>query len=386
MKLSPTTLGAGISTIIAIGLVAVLLMNDGDASSTQSDGVEDARSVSSRTIVDMPGTVWVANEDGNSLTAIDAATGRVVSTLSGIESPHNVQASEDGSSVWAVSGHDSILAGVNQSSAQLLGSAATGEHPAHVVLDQAARRAYVSNSGDDSVSVIDLKSMEQIATIPVGAFPHGMRISPDGSTLLVANMKSRSVTFVDTRKLKAIDTITVGDAPVQVAFDRAGAAYVSLNGEDAVAKIDIANRRVVARRATGGGPAQTFVTADGRLLLVANQGTETTPSDTLSVFETSSMKLLGTVHTGRGAHGITAAPSSRHAFVTNMYDDDVAIVDLTRLKTIANVDVGETPNGISWSSSTMPADAAARVKLPAMAGPMTDSEAHDMDDMPGMEH
>ena len=38
------------------------------------------------------GTVWVANEAGNSITAIDASTNRVLTTLSGIKGPHNLQA------------------------------------------------------------------------------------------------------------------------------------------------------------------------------------------------------------------------------------------------------------------------------------------------------
>jgi len=54
------------------------------------------------------GTVWVANEGSGSLTAIDAATNKVVTTLTGVEGPHNLQVSPDGRSVWAVSGHDSL--------------------------------------------------------------------------------------------------------------------------------------------------------------------------------------------------------------------------------------------------------------------------------------
>jgi YVTN family beta-propeller protein len=37
------------------------------------------------------GTVWVADEYGNSITVIDAATNEAVTTLTGIEGPHNLQ-------------------------------------------------------------------------------------------------------------------------------------------------------------------------------------------------------------------------------------------------------------------------------------------------------
>lgn len=55
------------------------------------------------------GTVWVADEQGNSITVINAATNKVVTTLEGIEGAHNLQVAPDGKTVWAVSGHDAWL-------------------------------------------------------------------------------------------------------------------------------------------------------------------------------------------------------------------------------------------------------------------------------------
>ena len=370
MKLTRTSAVALACAAAATGLAGAALMRNvaqGDSTSVPRVTQVSPTHSDAKPVIDVRGTVWVANEAGNSLTAIDAATGRVINTVRGIEAPHNVQASDDGRSVWAVSGHDSTLVGIGAKSQRLAGSAATGEHPAHVVLDQASARAYVSNSGADSVTAFDLKTMRPLATIPVGSFPHGMRISPDGSTLMVANMKGGSVTLVDLRSLRPAATIPVGEAPVQVAFDRSGSAYVSLNSEDAVAKIDLATRRVVAKRPTGDGPAQTYVTGDGSRLLVANQGTEEAPADTLSVFDTATMQLVGTVRTGRGAHGITTDPGGRFAFVTNMYDDNVAIVDLDKLKVVSTIKVGDMPNGISFSTSVLGAESRPDVTVTADA-------------------
>ncbi|NHB84956.1 hypothetical protein G7085_10975 [Tessaracoccus sp. HDW20] len=75
-------------------------------------------------IASVDGTVWVANEDGDSLSALDAATGEVVTTVTGIESPHNVQVSPDGSTVWAVSGHNNALVALDAETYEL-----RGRHP-----------------------------------------------------------------------------------------------------------------------------------------------------------------------------------------------------------------------------------------------------------------
>ncbi len=384
MRITRTSAVALAFTAAAVGLAGAAFMRDdatpaarGSQNGAQASAVrnDEARPIK------LSGTIWVANEAGNSLSAIDTASGRVVNTVQGIAGPHNVQVSDDGGSVWAVSGHDSSLVGIGAEDRQLTGLAATGKHPAHVVLDRAGNRAFVSNSGDDTVTAFSLKGMQPIATIPVGAYPHGMRIAPDGRMLMVANMKGGSVTLIDLQRMRPAATIAVGEAPVQVAFDRAGSAYVSLNGDDEVAKIDVATRRVIAKRPTGDGPAQTYVTADGARLLVANQGTEDRPSDTVSIYDTATMRLVGTVRTGRGAHGVAADPGSRFAFVTNMYDDDVAIVDLRSLEVVSRVKVGDMPNGISFSRSRIPVgarpDMMIDAKVPARKMADTDEHGHD---------
>lgn len=42
------------------------------------------------------GSVWVADEGGDSLTVLDAGTDAVVTTLTGLAGPHNVQVGNDG--------------------------------------------------------------------------------------------------------------------------------------------------------------------------------------------------------------------------------------------------------------------------------------------------
>ncbi|RIK43300.1 MAG: hypothetical protein DCC57_17860, partial [Chloroflexi bacterium] len=105
------------------------------------------------------GTIWVANEEGNSLTAVDAASQTVVATLTGIPGPHNVQVSPDGRTVWAVSGHEGLAVAIDAQTYTLLGTAPVGASPAHVIVSPDNTTVYVSNSGDNSVSVIDAATL-----------------------------------------------------------------------------------------------------------------------------------------------------------------------------------------------------------------------------------
>src|SRR3990172_10377259 len=88
------------------------------------------------------GTVWVADEFGNSITVIDAATNQVITTLTGVEGPHNLQAAPDGKTVWAVSGHESLALMIHATTYQLHGTVPTGREPAHVILATDGKTVY----------------------------------------------------------------------------------------------------------------------------------------------------------------------------------------------------------------------------------------------------
>ncbi|WP_237700576.1 hypothetical protein [Janibacter sp. HTCC2649] len=311
------------------------------------------------------GTVWVANEDGASLSAIDTASNTVATTVEGVKGPHNVQVSPNGKSLWAVSGHDSLAVMFDASSLQLHGVAATGGAPAHVVLTPDGRTTYTTNGADSTVTAIDSVTMAPMAEIPVGAGPHGLR----PSRVVVANVAGSTLTFMDTASNTKVADVEVGKAPVQVAFSPDGAfVYTSVSGEGAVVKVDVATLRVLGRVAVGDGPIQTFATADDRYLLVANQGREDRPGTTVSVIDTKTFTVVRTVETGQGAHGIVVDPTSRHAYITNLYGDDVAVIDLGELRVVARIPMGDKPNGISFSSVTVPAQEAVMRDVPAPHG------------------
>lgn len=354
---------------VAGAAVGVLVVSGGSGDREPMTGSSGVSGGVSSHLEMVAGTVWVANEDGASLSAIDTASNTVATTVKGVEGPHNVQVSPNGKSIWAVSGHDSLAVMFDASSLQLHGVAATGGAPAHVVLTPDGRTTYTTNGADNTVTAIDSATMASVAEIPVGAGPHGLRPSPDGRRVVVANVAGSTLTFIDTASNTSVADVEVGKAPAQVAFSPDGAfVYASVSGEDAVVKVDVATRKVLGRVAVGDGPIQTFVTPDDRYLLVANQGREDRPGTTVSVIDTKTFTVARTVETGQGAHGIVVDPSSRHAYVTNLYGDDVAVIDLEELRVVARIPVGDKPNGISFSSVTVPAQEAVMLDVPAPDG------------------
>lgn len=309
------------------------------------------------------GFVYTADERGNTVSRVDLPAGTVIKVTVGV-APHNVQIGADGRHLLVVGAPADAAHGEGHGhaggSGRLLildpldlekpaAEIEVGSHPAHVVTDQEGRRAFVTNAGDDTLSVVDLEAGVVVATVPTGDYPHGLRLSPDGQQLLVANVQEGTVSLIDVQTLGEVSRIAVGAAPVQVAFLPDGSrAYVTLRDDDAVAVIDMASLKVIGRISVGDGPIQLHATPDGTRIFVANQGTETAPSDKVSVIEVTSGSVIDTVTVGMGAHGVSISTDGTMAFVTNVIDGSLSVIDTVTHEVLATHAVGSGPNEVSY--------------------------------------
>ena len=315
--------------------------------------------------------VYTADELGSSISAIDLAAARVTTVPIPI-SPHNVQVTADGKRLLAVGepasdghghAHSRDARGANEAKGRLLildtaglgakpvAQIVVGAHPAHVIADQRGERAFVTNAGDNTVSVVDLAAGKLIASIGTGRYPHGLRMSPDGHEVYVANVQDGTVSVIDADGLTELARIPVGTTPVQVGFTPDGSrVYASLRDENRVAVIDTASRSLMGTIEVGRNPIQVHATPDGRFVYVANQGSDAEPADTVSVIEVSSGKVVDTIRTGMGAHGVVVSGDGAWAFVTNIVDGTVSAIDVATGKVVTTFPVGRGPNGITVRS------------------------------------
>ena len=317
--------------------------------------------------------VYIANENADTVSVLDAASFKVLAPIRVGKMPHNVQLSPDGKVVWvtnngepdadALSDHPYMNKAAHAEMAKpgavwlidtgtdaVIAKIPVGMHPAQVVLTPDGLFAYITNGGDNSVTVIDAIARSVVATITVGKFPHGLRFAPDGRQAYVANLKGGTVSVIDVATRKEIAQIPVGKGPAQVGFTPDGRfAFVSLSQERAIAVIDPATRKVARKIGVGTVPIQLFATPDSRTLLVANQGSRSKPGNTVSMIDLQTFKLVKTVVTGSGAHGVTIDREGRLAYITNTYADTMSVIDIKSRAVVSTVPVGKGPNGVSVS-------------------------------------
>ncbi|HEU4515318.1 MAG TPA: hypothetical protein VFR87_19585 [Nocardioidaceae bacterium] len=293
----------------------------------------------------LEGSVWVANEGASSVSVLDAETGDVVATLSGIAAPHNVQASGSRDVVW-VTGAGGVI-GLDARGLHPTQVSPAGDHPAHVV-ESAGGEVFVTAAGDGVVHRFT-NTLRRPHTIEVGGGPHGMRLSADGTLGAVANTSAGTVDLIHLAAGAHVQPVEVGPSPVQVAVSADGSTvFASVGGTSEVVRIDVATATVTGRVAVAASPAQIWLTRSG-VVLSADQGTDREPGSTLSFINASTMRIVDEVEVGSGPHGITVSADESRAWVTNAYGGSVSVVDIDRRKVLETVEVGAFPNGITFS-------------------------------------
>lgn len=331
-----------IPLLAALALTAGLLGACGTKTST--DDKSSAESAASTAV----GSVWVADEGGDSLTVIDVTTNTVAVTLTGLANPHNVQVSPDGTTIYAVQADHTLLA-IDPVIYDVIGSARTGAHPAHVI-EAPNGKVYVTDSGDATVSVFQAPGLQPAGKIQLDGAPHGLRPAADGSVIVVANTGSETLELIDPATDQPTGAIPVGGGPVQVAVSADGHyAYASITDPPSVVKVDLTSREVVGSVKVSAAPTQIVLTPDDATVLSADEGTADRPGNKLSIIDTAAMSVRDTVRTGSRPHGVVVDAAGGHAWVTNVGDGTVSAINLEQPTAVATITVGQDPAGISYT-------------------------------------
>jgi YVTN family beta-propeller protein len=245
-----------------------------------------------------------------------------------------------------------------------------------------ARPIFVLNSQDANVSVIDPAGYTETRRIVVGKEPHHLYLTPDEKSLIVANAASNSLTFIDpatgavqrqvgnivdpyhlrfspdmkwfvtaANRLNHVDIyrwepqaakpfalarrIEAPKTPSHLFIDsRSTVCYATLQDSDELIAIDLATQAPRWKVKTGKMPADVFVTADDRHLLIGLTGDKV-----VEVYDVSNptrpATLAKRITTGAGAHAFRARGDKRHLFVSNRVANTISQIDLQGFTVVA---------------------------------------------------
>jgi YVTN family beta-propeller protein len=203
----------------------------------------------------------------------------------------------------------------------------------------AAYHVFVTDLGNGDFSELG------VATVNGGKSLHGLALSPDGRVVYATDIAENRVDLYDVtgsapRLLRAV---TVGLYPVHVAFGKGGRlAYVTNFQEGTVSVVDVAGGKVVKTIQTPAGPHGLTASPDGSVIYVACLN-----GQALAVIDTTTNALVQTLKLPANAHpySVVFGKEGRYLYVTDNFFGRVLVVDTTKLGDPAHAVVGDAAAG-----------------------------------------
>ena len=262
---------------------------------------------------------------GNTLSVIDLAAATPIVTrtidLGEYHRPHGVAFVGIGDKLAVTSETSQRLVIVDFASGRVDTALATNGRGSHMVAARRdGRRAWTANIQDGTVTEYDLDMRRTGRTYPAAPMDEGIAVTPGGVQLWVGSNTAHTVTVLDAAKGTAVDTLTGFGTPYRIGISRAGTVAIvndpvknriwmfEVGSRKQLAEIDLATVEGV-KATTGGAPGEA----------------------------------------GAGPEGVTFDPIANVAYVTLHGTNQVVAVDLRQRKVIGFGPVGAGPDGIAYS-------------------------------------
>ena len=253
---------------------------------------------------------------GNSITVIDLTHLVVARTidLGEYRRPHGM-AFFPGDTLLAVTSEVSrAVLLVDFRTGRVTGTVPTNARASHMLAMSAAGDViFTTNVADGSISQLDVARKTARAVIPVAKQVEGIAISPDGKRVWVGSNADGIVVVVDVDKGQAIDTLTGFGIPYRLAVSRDAATAIVTDPSRAEVRVfDAATRRqrlliaiprrdIVPTAEVPGSPSPEGITTspDSRWAFVTLQG-----RNLVAVIDLQSGKIVANAPTGTWSDGI----------------------------------------------------------------------------------
>lgn len=297
--------------------------------------------------------VFVPNRASADVAVIDTRTDTVVARLPVGSVPHQVAVSDTLGVLVASNMADDTVSVVDLRTGALRATLHVDRSPEHMELSPAGDLVAVSNIEGGSVSLIALDGPREIARIDGLYEPHNMTFSPDGRYLYVANLGADVVSMVDVAKAKVVREIPVGE-PKLVAH-RGGAddyqgivavtptpdrrlGFAAFGEGDVMAVLDLRTGRRLRTLRLGDLPWRGYSTADGRYVIVPNNG-----DGTVSVVSTADLREVARLRGGEDMTGVNTAWFETTAFVISRGESRLYVLDLEKMKNAGTIELPGVP-------------------------------------------
>jgi YVTN family beta-propeller protein len=290
------------------------------------------------------GTIFVANEAGNSVSVIEHIGNAVLATINVGGAPQAIAFTGDGRFALIANRGSSTLSQIDRDLYEVTATVRVEGTLVDIAAPAGTTLTAVADATNNRLIVVD-SAGATVRTIPLPGRPIAQAADRSGrSPGRVYVSVPENVVVVNVVTGEFLGTIAVGGQPGDLSLNPAGSQlFVSLPAAGQIAIVDTAESRALGTIFTGPSPAGSAVSRDGSHLYVANAG-----ANTVSVIEVSPRRVVHTIEVGANPRDVALSPDGGpFAYVANAGANTVSVIDLARNMVVKTVPVGSRPVAIN---------------------------------------
>jgi YVTN family beta-propeller protein len=218
---------------------------------------------------------------------------------------------------------------------------AVGAIPHHITPSWDMKRLYVNDEGASLLTVIDPATARVTGTISV-PFPYNLYFTPDGKKAIVVVERLARIDFRDPNTWQLIKSVPIPYRGIDhLDFSADGGYFVaSTEWSGILVKVDTRSMSITGYLNVGGLPIDVRLAPAGDVFYVANQGYRAG----VSIVDGVTMREVGFIKTGRGAHGLQLSRDTHFLYVSNRDGGTISVIDLVQRAVVATWKVGGSPD------------------------------------------
>ncbi|HTB98104.1 MAG TPA: YncE family protein [Terracidiphilus sp.] len=201
----------------------------------------------------------------------------------------------------------------------------SGLHGTHgIALDTTGKIGWVTDGGGNAVVAFDRATLATVATIPAGTGPDGMVFEPATQTVWAFNGRSKNVTVIDAATEKVVATIDLPGKPEFPVVDGKGIVFDNIEDKSEVVRLDAHSRTLTATWPAGcESPSGLAFDVPGHRLFPVCDGNK------MSVIDSNSGKVLANPGIGDGPDAAGWSANHKLAFASSG-DGILSVVDTAK--------------------------------------------------------
>lgn len=206
----------------------------------------------------------------------------------------------------------------------------------------------VANKFSNSVLLINLETGRIAHEFEVGKEPHEVAVSPDEQFIVIGNYKDPSLTIIDRTSGGVVRNMPLNEhlKPHGITFlSDTNKVLVTSETQKSLLLIDVKSREIVKTINTA--PHESHMVSYHR----QNHWAVTTNlhSNSVSIISLKNDSLVANILVGENPEGIDISPNGKEIWVANGNDNTIAIIDTDKLQVIETIPTGGFPIRIKFT-------------------------------------